>query len=103
MYYKLLKRWSVEDEDGLDTGWETLGCFRKIRKARKAMHKDVKEVEAINCYQSPDYGGMNDGQESRKLGKNGHVYIISHAEMELIEWEIVKGGRMFSKPIYECI
>lgn len=86
--YRLLKRWDVGDGD---TGWETLGVFRKIRKARQAMHKDVKDVEAANCYQSPDYGGLDDGEESRRISKNRHVYIISHSECEHIEWEITRG------------
>ena len=90
--YKLLKRWDVNEE----TGRECLGVFKKIRKARQAMHKDVREVEEMNCYQSPDY----DGEESRRVSRNRHFYIISYVDGEHIEWEIVRGTD-FTNQMYD--
>ena len=98
--YKLLKRWYLSDgENPAEIGWETLGTFRKIRKARRAMHKNVREVEIANEYRSPFYGGQDDTQRSVSLTKDRHYYDMADSNGSHVEWEIVGPGKGFTHPI----
>ncbi len=99
--YKLLRRWYVSDCFGedVDEGWEVVGVFSRIRKARQAMHKDVREVEIANCYQDDGYGGLDDVQQSIRLGRDRHVYDMADMNGSHVEWEIVGIGKGFTKMI----
>ena len=66
--YKLLKRWYISDgENPAETGWKHIGTFHRIRHARRAMHRDVRETEAANEYRSPHYGGKENTQKSIRI------------------------------------
>ena len=100
--YRLLKRWYISDcESDGDSGWEVVGTYRTIRKARQAMHKDVREVEFANCYQHPDYGGLDDTQKSTRISRNEHIYDMADSCGSLVHWEIVRGHKGFGKQLWE--
>lgn len=97
--YKLLKRWYLSDgESPAEMSWKCLGSFRKIRKARRAMHRDVTNIESANEYRSRFYGGINDTQRSVRLSKDRHVYDIADSNGSHVEWEITRSGNFTNMP-----
>jgi hypothetical protein len=98
--YKLLKRWYLSDgEKPAEIGWETLGTFRKIRKARRAMHADVHEVVIANEHRLPFNGTDSDTQQSVSLSRDHHLYDMADSNGSHVEWEIVGLGKGFTHPI----
>lgn len=98
--YKLLKRWYISDgENPAETGWEVVGTYRKLRKARRAMHADVHDVETANEYRSPFFGGEDDTQRSVSITREHHLYDMADSNGSHVEWEIVGIGRGFTHPI----
>lgn len=103
MSYKVLKRWYLSDgESPAEMGWKILGRFSCIRKAREAMHHDVRAVEAANEYRSPYYGGEDDTQKSRRLSRDNHLYDMADSNGSHVEWEIVRGG-LFTRPLFHAL
>lgn len=94
MKYTILKRWYVSDgDDNEEIGWKVVGRANKLRKAKEIMHKDVREVEIINEYQSPYYGGIDDCQQSIRTSKVSHTYDMADSCGSEVNWLIVKGRR----------
>lgn len=101
--YRVLKRWYISDgNQPADMGWECLGVFRKIRKARQAMHRDIKDVEKYNCYRDPAYGGKNDTQRSLRHSRDRHVYDMADCNNSHIEWEVSRIPA-FSHALYDYL